>query len=93
MHFVFEEENVVNGQENRKNRIFRLTNVSKDLWNESCEQLLSDGYVKKEEYDTDAKRFTAFEKEGLGIFLNYYKNTLDIHTTYGTAIPHRGCRL
>lgn len=43
-----------------------------------CDRLEAEGFVQKEAYQTEHRRFAAYEKDGTGVFLNYFPATSEL---------------
>ncbi len=72
---IFKGTEAVEIRENHNNRVFRIPSASAEDFAHCHDLLLRDGYIKKEENISSFHQFAAFEKNGEGVFLNFYQNT------------------
>ncbi len=67
-------EECIENRTNASSRVFVLSNVSENLF-ENYKKLLADAdFINKEEYSQGAHRFAAYQKGSYGVFLNYFGN-------------------
>ena len=86
---AFGEERVFENRENENACVWVMENAEGDLFDRYCALLTEEGYLLRESYNTDARRFAAFlNAEGEGVFLNDYRENGELtlvreqNTTY-----------
>ncbi len=75
---IFNETEFFDCQENRNSRGIILPNSDEARFDGYCQALQNDGFSVKEIRSDGGRRFCAFAKEDVGVFLNYYETTGDL---------------
>ena len=69
---AFNETDFVQNRESKNATVWTVKNTEDKSFSSYRELFLKNGYAKKEEYESDLHSYASFEKDGEGIFLNYY---------------------
>lgn len=62
-------------QANRTSRVRIFSGAARESYEDYLARLEEDGFAPKERHDADHRGFAAFEKDGWGVFVNWFANT------------------
>jgi len=65
-------------QENANTVVVLIPDAAEDRFTAYCARLKEACFVQKETYETKNRRFAAYEKNGTGVFLNYFPATAEL---------------
>ena len=71
---AFGENKCIETRTGSGTRVFVLSNVADDAFDNYRKLLEESGFINKEEYSIGAHRFAAYKKDSDGVFLNYFES-------------------
>jgi len=72
---AFGEAEYFDDQENRAARVVLIPNAAPGAFSDYCTLLEKKGFIRRELVQEEHRRFAAYEKKGLGIFINDFQKT------------------
>lgn len=75
---AFGEIEYFDNQENRDCRVILIPNTPASRFFAYCGLLSAEGFAQKELFTANHRCFAAWEKDGWGVFLNYFANTAEL---------------
>jgi len=75
---AFGEGDFFDNRENKAARVVLIPNAAHASFVRYCSLLEESGFVSRQAVDADHRRFAAYEKDGWGVFLNYFANTAQL---------------
>lgn len=75
---AFGETEYFDNQENKAARVVLIPQRTPASFHDYCTLLEQAGFVQKELFTADHRRFSAYEKDGWGVFVNYFANTAQL---------------
>lgn len=75
---AFGETQYFDDQENRASRVVLIPDSQPSRFDDYCALLQEKGFVQKEQFTADHRSFAAYEKDGWGVFVNYFANTREV---------------
>ena len=85
---AFGETEYFDNQENKAARVVLIPNSAADRYTEYCTLLEQAGFAPKELFTADHRRFSAYEKDGWGVFVNYFANTAQLQLVVEENTPY-----
>lgn len=71
---AFNEADCKIDRENKNSRVYYFSNAEKSAFDSYCKLLSDAGFSKQEEYKIGDRRFAAYSKDGVGVFLNDFSS-------------------
>lgn len=75
---AFGETEYIETQENNASRVVLIQDAPASGFGDYCALLEQEGFVRKELASAQHRSFAAYEKEGWGVFVNYFANTAEL---------------
>lgn len=75
---AFGETNFYDNQLSRNSRVVLLEEQQPDSFRAYCDLAARSGYTCREQFSADHRSFAAYEKDGAGLFINFFANTAQL---------------
>ena len=75
---AFGEKQYFDNRMTKNSRVVLFENMGQDSYRAYCDLAASCGYGCKEQFSAPHRSFAAFEKDGAGLFINYFANTAQL---------------
>lgn len=75
---AFGEKQYFDNRMTKNSRVVLFENMGQDNYRAYCDLAASCGYCCKEQFSAPHRSFAAFEKDGAGLFINYFANTAQL---------------
>lgn len=85
---AFDETEYFDNQENKSARVVLINGCQQGCFADYCTLLEKNGFVQKEQFSLEHRCFAAYEKDGWGVFLNYFVNTAQLQLVLEENTPY-----
>ena len=88
---AFGETEIFDNQENNSSRVVLIPESTQEAYENYCALLEKEGFAAKEAFCADHRRFAAYEKDGWGVFVNYFAGTQQLQLVMEENTAYFSC--
>ncbi len=75
---AFSETDYFDNNESKTSRVVLINGATAKLFADYCELFEKEGFLQKETVCKDHRSFAAYQKDGWGVFINYFARTFEL---------------